>query len=426
MLSIATQRQLALTRKLRSRGWAVHVLSVEPECEQVAETKTDWGLMSDIPDGVTVHRVSSLRPQVGGGHRSASGRRPARRSILAKLRGRLFLRDAQERWMRAAQRHAERIVREKGIDLVYVSVPPHSLLVLAARLQRRDGMPVVLDFRDNWATNSGAVFVTPLHRWLAYRTEATAITRSALVISVQSDLLITWNVPQGMHVPNGYDESLFPPIGEVRRNPRFTLSYLGSLYGGRSPEALFRAIGALRQEQADLADVLSVEFWGWNWNADIMGLAQSYGIVDTVHAMGVLKYRQALLRLCQSDMLLLVIPRSGAGKEETVFTGKLFEYLYSGNPILALAPTTGAAAHVIRENGAGHVVEPDDWKGVRDILRDELDAFRRGERRPVCFHPVPQFSRSVLNDGVEQALARIVDARREPPGKAADTGGEQT
>jgi glycosyltransferase involved in cell wall biosynthesis len=51
-----------------------------------------------------------------------------------------------------------------------------------------------------------------------------------------------------------------------------------------------------------------------------------------------------------------------------VLSGKVFEYLAAGRPILAAVPPDGAAAELIRETGAGEVVAPDDVDGLRVAL----------------------------------------------------------
>ena len=60
--------------------------------------------------------------------------------------------------------------------------------------------------------------------------------------------------------------------------------------------------------------------------------------------------------------------RVGEGKG--VLSGKVFEYLAAGRPILAAVPPDGAAAALIRETGAGTVVAPDDVDGIRSALED--------------------------------------------------------
>ncbi|HKY23772.1 MAG TPA: hypothetical protein VJM07_01375, partial [Gaiella sp.] len=48
------------------------------------------------------------------------------------------------------------------------------------------------------------------------------------------------------------------------------------------------------------------------------------------------------------------------GRGKGVLSGKVFEYIAVGRPILAVVPPDGAAAELIRETGAGIVAPPDD------------------------------------------------------------------
>ena len=56
-----------------------------------------------------------------------------------------------------------------------------------------------------------------------------------------------------------------------------------------------------------------------------------------------------------------------------MLSGKVFEYIAVGRPILAVVPPDGAAAELIRETGAGVVAPPDDPAAIRAAL-DELHA----------------------------------------------------
>jgi hypothetical protein len=46
----------------------------------------------------------------------------------------------------------------------------------------------------------------------------------------------------------------------------------------------------------------------------------------------------------------------------------VFEYLAAERPILAVVPTDGAAAQLVRDTGAGVVAGPDDVDGIGDAL----------------------------------------------------------
>jgi glycosyltransferase involved in cell wall biosynthesis len=59
-------------------------------------------------------------------------------------------------------------------------------------------------------------------------------------------------------------------------------------------------------------------------------------------------------------------------------SGKVFEYLAAGRPILAVVPPDGAAADLVRQTRAGIVVAPDDVDGMRVALEVLHSRFRDG------------------------------------------------
>ena len=78
----------------------------------------------------------------------------------------------------------------------------------------------------------------------------------------------------------------------------------------------------------------------------------------------------------EAALLLLCINRvEGA---EGIATGKLYEYLASGRPVLALGPADGDAARVLQETDAGRMFDFDDVDGVRAFLRSHYEAWRAG------------------------------------------------
>jgi glycosyltransferase involved in cell wall biosynthesis len=110
--------------------------------------------------------------------------------------------------------------------------------------------------------------------------------------------------------------------------------------------------------------------------------AESLGLGDRLQLVDYLPRAEALRLQRDSEALLLLVPEAG-GRGRGVLSGKVFEYLAAGRPILAVVPPDGAAAELIRQTGAGAVVAPDDVAGIRSALEDLHARFVNGGLPPV-------------------------------------------
>lgn len=77
-------------------------------------------------------------------------------------------------------------------------------------------------------------------------------------------------------------------------------------------------------------------------------------------------HRQAIEYMLRSQLLLLVIP--DAPKNESILTGKIFEYMAAGKPILGIGPERGDAAAILMETQAGKMIDYADSGAMRDFL----------------------------------------------------------
>jgi glycosyltransferase involved in cell wall biosynthesis len=98
-------------------------------------------------------------------------------------------------------------------------------------------------------------------------------------------------------------------------------------------------------------------------------LIESTGVGELVEHVGLLDREKALALQRSADVLILLT--SGHSSEAT---GKLYEYLAAGRPILALAEGN-EAERIVRETHTGVAVPPDDVDAIAGALR----AAERGE-----------------------------------------------
>lgn len=123
------------------------------------------------------------------------------------------------------------------------------------------------------------------------------------------------------------DENIFPDDGVFR------ILYTGSIYQGqRDPTPLFHAIAQLDREGFTTPNNLQVLFCGVN--ANLNELAKDTGIESYVRYLGFLPRSEALH--LQRDASALLLLEFESNKVKGILTGKVFEYLFAGPPIIAI------------------------------------------------------------------------------------------
>jgi glycosyltransferase involved in cell wall biosynthesis len=159
-------------------------------------------------------------------------------------------------------------------------------------------------------------------------------------------------------IANGCDFDDFAGL-EYRPAERFRITHTGSFFGKRDPRPFLQAF-----RDANLDAV--VRFVG-DFRSSDREWAESLDLGDRLELVGYLSRTESLRLQRDSEALLLLVPEAG-GRGKGVLSGKVFEYLAAGRPILAVVPPDGVAAELVRETAAGVVVAPDDVDGMRDAL----------------------------------------------------------
>ena len=237
-------------------------------------------------------------------------------------------------------------MREHGIDVVVSTSPPPSTHLIAAAIARATGVRWVADLRDSLvshahrradttATKAKAALHERVARLVASR--ADAITCVSEAISEETRSL----EPKGpvVTIPNGAD---FDDVAGLERHPsdRFRITHTGSFFGRRDPRPFLQAL-------ADSGLDVVARFLGDFRDAD-REWAEGLGLGDRFELLPYAPRAESLALQRDSEALLLLIPEAG-GRGKGVLSGKVFEYVAVGRPILAAVPPDGAAAELIRE-----------------------------------------------------------------------------
>ncbi len=420
------QRVLKAVKYLGRSGWTPTVLTVADG----AFPQHDPSLAADVPAGVAVVRTRALDPfgvygRLTGKKGTAAvpvgsageGGGVAER-VARWARANLFLPDARVGWVPFAARAARRLHRAQPFDAVLTSGPPHSTHLVGRALARRTGVPWVADFRDPW---TGINFyhelpMTPLARRIDRRLEASVLREARRLVTVSP----TWAgalartagrpVEDVAVVHNGFDAADFPDLEGVKPpDDRFVLAHVGSLYGARNPAALWAALALLRERGR--LDRFTLRLVGAVDDA-ARAAAEKHGLAGLVEATGYVSHAEAVREMRAATALLLVV--EGFGLEAGMITGKAYEYLGSGRPVVGLGPADGDAARLLEETGAGRMHPRDDADALAAHLDGLLTAWERGETPAGA---APGAAAAYTREAQTAALARVLDAavRPSPP-----------
>lgn len=365
------QRPLKLAQYLPALGVETHVLAPDDPkwLHRDAELR--------IPTQAWVHRVRYLGPRA---------RKPTEELVRAEgferalvqaqvTARRLLLPDASVTWNITAIPAAIRIARSEAIDAVITTSPPPSVHFVGAAVQKATGARWLADLRDpivgnphrrsdTTATRARQATVAQVAKLVARRADAVTCVSDAIADEVRG------LDPRGVvrTISNGCDFDDFAGL-EYRPGTRFRITHAGSFFGRRDPRPFLEAF-----RDADLDGV--ARFVG-DFRSSDREWAESLGLGDRLELIDYLPRGESLRLQRDSDALLLLVPDAD-GRGKGVLSGKVYEYLAAGRPILAVVPPDGAAAELIRETGAGVVVAPDDVEGIREALVELHGRFADG------------------------------------------------
>jgi glycosyltransferase involved in cell wall biosynthesis len=284
--------------------------------------------------------------------------------------------DANKGWTPFALEAISEFNRSQRAHAIISTGPPSSCHVIARKAKSMLGCPWIADFRDLWVQNLAATNAGIALRMQGGLEKRTLRTADALVTVSEpwaERLRERYPDKPSYAIANGFDPDDFasPPPPLTRT---FSITYTGQLYQGkRDPSPLFEVLQQLFQNgTVDRGDV-RVRFYGpiepW-----LLAIVQRYSLQDVVEMPGKVSREEALLRQRESQLLLQL--GWSDPRETGQYTGKLFEYLGSRRPILAVGGARGVMTELLAKTGAGlHALSRAE---LREFLVSAYAQYRSG------------------------------------------------
>ncbi|MEY3647340.1 MAG: hypothetical protein RLZ13_222 [Bacteroidota bacterium] len=414
------QRWLKFAKYLPEAGWEPVIFTPEnPDFDLQDET-----LLKEISPNLEVIRFPIWEPyqlfaKVKKQGKSHPGRilEQKKKGFLEKvaiwLRANLLVPDPRVFWVKPSVQFLNQLLQEGQFQAVITTGPPHSLHLIGLKLKQKHGIPWLADFRDPWSqwefldTLPMLSFIRRRHEAL----EGKVLQQADGVVTISPTFQRDLEKLSGRKIDlitNGYDPADIPSDFQPRPKlaKRLHLVYTGIIDAIRNPLPLMQALKAEFE--------VGGEEVSWTFVGKVSEQVQQQ--VDTdpwlqahIHFAGYVPHHQVFEFYANTDALVLILTDTKNAKGN--IPGKLFEYLATGLPVLALGDPQGDSATLLSQAGAGAVLGHGDLKGMQAKLR-ELYASAGNQQ---TLGSLEAFSRKTGSKQVAELLDRIVSFESQEP-----------
>jgi glycosyltransferase involved in cell wall biosynthesis len=404
------QRWLKFSKYLPLGGWEPVIFTPEnPDFDL-----KDHSLEKEIPPHLEVIRFPIWEPyQLFSKVKKKAKTHPGRlleqkdKGLLEKVaiwvRANLLVPDPRVFWVKPSVKFLTDLSKNGQFQAFITTGPPHSMHLIGQELKRKTGLPWFADFRDPW---SQWEFLDTLPMTTPVRKKHQQLERSVLK---EADAVITISPTFRQELEklaqrkvylltNGYDPADMPVdfVPKAKQAGKLHLVYSGIIDSIRNPIPLMEALKwefEGTEEQVDWTFVGKV-------SEQVKGYVQSDSwLKDRIHFAGYVSHREVFDFYAKADALALILTDTKNARGN--IPGKLFEYLATGIPVLALGDPQGDSASILRDSGAGAVLAHSDSSGIRTQLRLLMDASAGASHRS----GLESYSRKNLS----LQLAKILD-----------------
>lgn len=412
------QRWLKMSKYLPENGWQPVIYTAE-DAEYPVE---DPSLEHDVAPEAEIIRRPIVEPYTyykkflgmkkgekvkAGFINEGTEKSGWKESLSVWLRGNFFIPDARCWWVKPSVKYLTGYLKEHPVDAMISTGPPHSMHLIAKALHKKFNIPWVADFRDPWTDIDfyKDLKLTRCADRKHHRLENQVLTEATKVVTVG------WDCARGLErhgakdvavITNGYDETFVETQGRasLHQSTMFTMSHIGIIGENRNPEAFWQVIGELTPSID-----LKIKLIGQVDNSVIESIKRN-NIEKYVEIIPYIPHNQVIEEQAKSDVLLLFVNNTPNAKG--ILTGKIFEYMASGRPILCIGPEDGDSARILNETKTGITVDFDDKEKMKSVILDLTTKYQENQLITNDIKAVEKYSRRNLTKEFVTILNEII------------------
>ena len=370
------QRWLKFTKYLPEFGYESHVYIPEnPSYPIIDET-----LAKDINPKVKIVKnkiwepyqlAEKLNPK-NKAYKSGHFEKKESQSFMSKLsvfiRGNFFIPDARKFWINPSIEFIQDYIQKENIDTIVTSGPPHSLHLIGLGLKKSNpNLRWIADFRDPW-TQISYHKELKLTSWAAKKhedLEHEVMSKANLVLATSytdGDNFKKIGAKRVEVITNGFEEVK----QEIEKDKEyFHITYSGGLEMLRNPLSLWKAINDLSKSNSSFKNDLKLNFYG-SLADDVKQTIVDEGLNSNLVVHGYVSHQESLDAINKANVLLLTNFDNVASKG--IIPGKLFEYMATGNPILAVGPNDADVEKILLKTKAGEYFNHQEVEKIKSTI----------------------------------------------------------
>jgi glycosyltransferase involved in cell wall biosynthesis len=200
-------------------------------------------------------------------------------------------------------------------------------------------------------------------------------------------------------ITNGYDVE---KVAKHQLDTKFSLAHIGSFLSERNPKILWQSLSELLDEIPTFKNDLAIKLIG-AISQEVLQTISEHQLNNYLNNLGYVSHKQAVQHQRKSQVLLLIEIDSEDTK--SIIPGKLFEYMVSERPIVAIGPKDSDFAEIIKSTNTGVFFTYNEKEALKKTILLYYNLFLQ-QNLKVFPVGLQQYSRKSLTEQLSKLIFR--------------------
>lgn len=190
---------------------------------------------------------------------------------------------------------------------------------------------------------------------------------------------------------------------QIEKQPldnKFSLAHIGSFLSERNPRILWKALKELIKENPDFKKDFQLKLVGVV-SQEVLDTISEFRLDSFVKNSGYLSHTESVIEQRKSQVLLLI--ESDSEETKMILPGKLYEYMASHRPILAIANENSDIKNIVIQTNTGVFCDYSELEKVKQTILNYYNLYKENNLK-VFPIGLQHFSRKKLTEKLSKLI----------------------